>query len=189
MGFMDEIGGGGTKLLKFDGKAGQYVARGSDASFNNHEFDANHYAAKAGYIGFGEKGEKPERRMGSVFPKDEAPDRASLGDTDKTKWPAGRFGDGPQDPWTPVIEIPLQHRATGEDFLFTASSKTALAAAKDFLAQCRKVPEGFLPTVRLGVGSFKSRFGDVKKPVLHIVGKAPIEGGDDPNPFNDELLF
>jgi hypothetical protein len=88
-----------------------------------------------------------------------------------------------------VIEIPLQHRATGEDFLFTASSKTALAAAKDFLAQCRKVPEGFLPTVRLGVGSFKSRFGDVKKPVLHIVGKAPIEGGDDPNPFNDELLF
>ena len=31
MGFMDEVSsGGGTKLLKFDGKAGSYVVRGSE---------------------------------------------------------------------------------------------------------------------------------------------------------------
>jgi hypothetical protein len=141
MGFMDEIGGGGTKLLKFDGKAGQYVARGSDASFNNQEFDANHYAAKAGYIGFGEKGEKPERRMGSVFPKDEAPDRASLGDTDKTKWPAGRFGDGPQDPWTPVIEIPLQHRQPAKTSSSPRQARRHWLPPRTFsrnAAKCRK---------------------------------------------------
>jgi len=46
------------------------------------------------------------------------------------------------------------------------------------------LPEGFLPIVRLDVGSFKSKFGPVKKPVLSMVGKSPVEQEDD-LPFDD----
>ena len=72
-----------------------------------------------------------------------------------------------------MIEIPLQHKETGEEFLFCAQSKTSLGAARDFLTQARRVPQGFNPVIRLGVGSFKSKFGQIKKPVLSIVGKVP----------------
>jgi hypothetical protein len=190
MSFMDEVSGGGSaKLLKFDGKAGNYVVRGSDANFNNQEFVADIYAAKGGYIKFGEKGQAPERQLGSIFPKDEAPLRSSLGNTDKGEWPPGRFGDEPEDPWTQVIELPLRHKDSGDAFLFTASSKTSLGAAKDFLGSCRRLPEGFEPIVRLGVSSFKSRYGLVKKPQLIVTGKMEIEGGDNGHPFDDEIPF
>jgi hypothetical protein len=194
MSFMDEISsGGGAKLLKFDGRAGNYVVRGSDETFNNQEFIADIYAAKGGYIKFGDKGQAPERHLGSVFPKDEAPLRGSLGNTDKASWPKGKFGDEPEDPWTQVIEIPLRHKESGELYVFTAQSKTALGAAKDLLSHCRKLPEGFEPAVRLGVGSYKGKFGAVKKPVLSVVGKVAIDeadGGDGSHhPFNDQLSF
>ena len=100
---------------------------------------------------------------------------ASLGDLDRSKWETGKFGDEPEDPWTPVIEFPLTHRETGEAYTFTAQSKTSLAAAKDFLGLSRRLPESFLPIVRLHVGLFKGKFGSVKKPVLSMIGKSPIE--------------
>ena len=74
MGFMDEVSsGGGTKLLKFDGRAGKYVVRGSEATFNGQEFVVDVYSANGGFLKFKGKGEPPERRMGLVFPKDLAP--------------------------------------------------------------------------------------------------------------------
>jgi hypothetical protein len=188
--FMDEVsGGGGTKLLKFDGRAGNYVVRGSDANLNSQEFIVDVYAARGGYIKFGEKGQAPERHLGSVFPKDEAPLRTSLGNTDKAEWSPGMFGDAPEDPWVQVIELPLRHKESGESFTFTAQSKTALAAAKDLLAQCRRLPDAFEPIVRLNIGSFKGRFGTVKKPILSIVGKVAIEGEPEGHPLDDEIPF
>jgi hypothetical protein len=191
VGFMDEVsGGGGTKLLKFDGRAGNYVVRGSDTSLNNQEFIADIFSAKGGYLKFGEKGQPPERHLGSVFPKDEAPLRSALGNLDKAEWPASRFGgEEPEDPWTQVIEIPLRHKETGEGFVFTAQSRMSLAAAKDFLAQCRRLPDAFEPIVRLCVGGFTGRFGVVKKPVLSIVGKTPIEESSEALPFDDDVPF
>jgi hypothetical protein len=189
MSFLSEVfGSGGAKLLKFDGKAGNYIVRGSDSNYNNQEFVADIYAAKGGYIKFGEKGQPPERHLGSVFPKDEAPLRSSLGNTDKDEWPAGKFGDEPEDPWTQVIEIPLRHKESGDEFLFTASSKTSLGAAKDFLGSCRRLPEGFEPVVRLGIGSFKSRYGMVKKPHLVITGKVAMDGHEE-GAMDDEIPF
>src|SRR5262245_46453464 len=109
MSFMDEVSsGGGKKVIRFEGRAGTFGVRGSEDTFNNHEFIAEGNGAKGGYIKFGGKGQAPERHLGSVFPKDEAPLRASLGDTDKSQWPKAKFGgDEPEDPWTQVIEIPL----------------------------------------------------------------------------------
>jgi len=85
----------------------------------------------------------------------------------------------------------MTHQESGEAYIFTAQSKTALAAAKDFLSRCGRVPEGFLPTVKLGIGSYKSKFGAVKKPMLSLTGKSPVNGsGEAENkPFNDSLDF
>jgi hypothetical protein len=181
MGFLDDIGGGGAKLLKFDGRDGSYKARGSDDTFNGQDLIADIYAARGGYLKFGGKGQPPERHLASVFPKDEAPSRSTLGNTDPSEWPAGRFGDEPEDPWTQVIEIPLRHKTTGEDFTFTASTRTSLAAAKNLLAQCRRLPEGCNPVVRLSTANAQGKFGIFKKPVLSIVGRAPLDEGGEPN--------
>jgi hypothetical protein len=193
MGFLDSevSGGGGAKLLKFDGRAGNYGVKGIDETFNNQEFIADIYGAKGGYMKFGEKGQPPERHLGPVFPKDSAPLRASLGDTDRNQWPKAKFGgDEPEDPWTQVIEIPMRHKETGELYVFTAQSKTALAAAKDLLGQCKRLPEGFEPVIRLGVGSYKSKFGVVKKPILSVVAKVAMEAeGEAENIFSDEIGF
>ena len=106
MGFTDEVGVGGSKpILKFN-KEARYVKRGSDEAMNDQDFIAKIHEARAGYIKFNGN-DQPERHLGGIFPKDEAPSRSSLGDTDKSKWPRAKFGDGPEDPWTAVIEIPL----------------------------------------------------------------------------------
>jgi hypothetical protein len=191
MGFLEEVsGGGGAKLLKFDGKAGNHVIRGSDEAMNNQEMVADIYGARGGYVLFNGKGVPPERQLGPIYPKDEAPARSSLGKLDKSEWPPGKFNGGePEDPWTPTIELPMQHRETGEQFVYAAQTRGALAAIKDLLAQCRRLPEGHNPIVRLAVGSYKGKFGTVKKPVLTIIGKSPIEGGPDEGPFDDEIPF
>jgi hypothetical protein len=48
-----------------------------------------------------------------------------------------------------------------------------------------------LPTIRLNTASFKGRYGPVKKPVLTLNGKVPMEGepDDSGNPFDDEVPF
>jgi hypothetical protein len=132
----------------------------------------------------------PERHLGSIFPKDEAPLRSTLGHVDKSQWPKAKFGgDEPEDPWTQCIEIPMTAKDSGEAYIFTAQSKTALAAAKDFLGHCRRLPDGHEPVVRLCVSSYKGKFGMVKKPPLSIVGKVPLGENNDANPFNDEIPF
>jgi hypothetical protein len=191
MGFTDEVGiGGGKPILKFN-KEARYVKRGSEEAMNDQEFVAKIREARAGYIKFNGNDE-PERRLGSIYPKDEAPSRCSLGDADKSLWRKGKFSDV-EDPWTAVVEIPLQHRETGEEYLFAAQSKTSIGAAMDFLSQSKRVPDGYDPVIRLGVGSFKSRFGQIKKPVLSIVGKVPNNGAvqkaNAEPPFSDSLEF
>jgi hypothetical protein len=190
MGFLDEVSGGGQKLAGFDGKAGNHVVRGSDEVLNNQEMIADIYGARGGYLLFNGKGVPPERQLGPIYPKDEAPDRSTLGKLDKSEWAPGKFSDGePEDPWRPTIELPIRHRTTGEEYIYTAQSRGSLAAVKDLLAQCRRLQEGHNPIVRLAVGSYKGKFGTVKKPVLTIVGKSPIDGGPDEGPFNDEIPF
>ena len=73
----------------------------SEDIFNNAEFIACIFEAKGGYLKFGEK-QGPERHLGSIFPKDEAPLRSTLGNLRQ-----GTNGRRPslaamrkEDPWT-----------------------------------------------------------------------------------------
>ena len=73
MGFSDDIGvGGGKPLLKFDGKEAIYKTRNSEEILNDQEYVAKIREAVAGYIKFS-GGDRPERRLGAIYPKDEAP--------------------------------------------------------------------------------------------------------------------
>ena len=189
MGFMDGIGGGGTKRIRPDGRAGIFTVNDTDESLNNKDFIATPVGAKGGHLKFGVKGQAPESHMGAIYPKDEVPPRASLGNMDKSEWTKGQFGDEPEDPWRPVIEIPLRQAETGDQYILSMMSKTALAAAKDFLSQCRRLPEGYEPIVRLQWGSYKGKFGTVKKPILTIVGKVEIETGKAEDLLNDAIGF
>src|SRR5215831_7824393 len=110
MSFLDEVAsGGGAKLLRFDGRAGNYLVRGSDENYNGQEFVADPYSATGGFLKLKGQKQQPERKMGLIFPKDLAPSRSTLGELDKSEWAAGRFGEEPEDPWTAVIEIPMRH--------------------------------------------------------------------------------
>ena len=106
MGFMDETSTTGRQpILKWT-KEAKCLQRGSDEPLNDQEFIADVRGARGGYLKFGEKDQPPERHMGSIFPKDEAPLRSSLGNTDKSEWAKGRFSDEPEDPWTATIRNP-----------------------------------------------------------------------------------
>jgi hypothetical protein len=189
MGFMnDNAGTAGTPLLKWNGQEGKFKKYGGEEEFTDQVFVLNAVAIIAGYVKFAGKGEKPERRTGSIFPKDEVPERASLGDTDQSKWAVGRFSGEPEDPWTAVIELPLKHKETGEDYILTCQGKTAIGAARDLLAQLHRMPNGHDPIIRLMAGNMKTRFGIRKKPVFSIVGKAPTNGAAG-KPFDDPLNF
>jgi hypothetical protein len=93
MGFMDEVSSsGGAPLLKFN-KEARCVKRGSDEPLNDQEFVVGIRAAKGGYLKFGEKDQAPERHMGSIFPRDEAPLRSTLGNLNKERGrPASSIG-------------------------------------------------------------------------------------------------
>jgi hypothetical protein len=184
MGFMDDnAGGGGKPLLKWNGNEGTFSNR-DGKTFNDDCFGLNVAGATAGYVKL-VKGEKPERHTGPIYPKDEAPDRASLGDTDKSKWPTGRFSGEPEDPWTPVVELPLKHQETGEQYILSLLTKTAIGAVRDLFAQLRQVPNGHDPVIKLATGTMMTKFGTRKKPVLTLVRKVPAADKelDDPLDF------
>jgi hypothetical protein len=52
--------------MKFN-KEARYAKSGSDESFNDQEFVADLHAARGGYIKFGEKGQAPEKHLGSIL--------------------------------------------------------------------------------------------------------------------------
>jgi hypothetical protein len=117
-----------------------------------------------------------------------------LGDTDESQWPKGRFSGEPEDPWTAVVELPLRHQTTGEEFILTCQSKTAIGAAKDLFSQLRRVPAGHDPVIKLAVGSMQTKFGKRKKPIFSLVGQVPQTNGADASaasskPFDDPLKF
>ena len=104
----------------------------------------------------------------------------------------GRFSNEPEDPWTPVIELPLKHKETGEEFILTCQSKTAIGAAKDLFSQLHRVPAGHDPVIKLAVGTMQTKYGKRKKPVFTLVGQVPHANGSGEagnKPFNDSLEF
>ena len=70
----------------------------------------------------------------------------------------------------------MRHQETGEEFVLTCQSKTAIGAAKDLFAQLRRVPDGHDPVIKLTVGTMQTRYGKRKKPVFSLVGRVRGKG-------------
>jgi hypothetical protein len=87
-----------------------------------------------------------------------------------------------------VIELPLNHQETGEEYILSLQTKTSIGAAQDLLAQLRRLPNGHDPVIKLATGRMKTKFGVRKKPVFSIVGKVPQNGATN-KPFDDPLDF
>jgi hypothetical protein len=183
MGFLDDVtGGGGTARATFDGREGTFNIRGGSATLNDAEFVVELGKAQGGFVKFNGPGQPPDKHVGDIFPKDEAPRRHTLPDTDPSKWRPGKFSGGkPEDPYRPVIELSLRHRETGESVILTLQSKTSMGAARDFLKQCRKMPDDVLPIVKLGAATVKTKYGSFKAPNFSVVGTT---GGED---FDDDI--
>jgi hypothetical protein len=144
MGSFSSIKGGGPTIVRYDGKTGDWKIPGQDKSepLNGHSGVADVYSAMCGFVRYKkEKGEAPHKETGLIFPKDLSPDRESLGDNDPKKWDKGKFSKEAEDPWRLTIELPFTDQDTGADYLLVAQSKTALAAMKNLLGQCRRLAD------------------------------------------------
>jgi hypothetical protein len=189
MGFVDEVGND-KKFMGYSGQSGLYSEKGSseNKTFNGQTAVPNIFEILGGFAKYPVGGGRPEKNLGRIFPKDEAPIRSSLPDLDRSLWVKGKFSNELEDPYRPIIEMPLRLQDTGEEYLFVASNPNALSAIKDLLGQCRKLPEGVLPVVRFDVASFKGKYGPIKKPIFTIVGKVSVEDdGKIEGPYDDEI--
>ena len=100
--------------------AGNYVVRGSEATFNGQEFVVDVYSATGGFLKFKGKSEQPDRRVDLVFPKDLRRHAPHSGTSIRASAPRANLVNEPKDPWSACIELPLVHRESGEPFTFTA---------------------------------------------------------------------
>jgi hypothetical protein len=182
--FFDDEVGGGTPIVKYDPRSGQYSVRGSDEVLNDKEFVVDLGRAQGGYIAFRGAGQPADRRLGDIFPEDKAPRRSTLPDADPSTWTPGKFSNGrPEDPYRATVELPLRHRETGETYILSLQNKMSLSAAREFLTTCRKLPAEAMPIVKLGSSSKKTKFGTFKQPAFSVVGTTGGEDFDDPVDF------
>jgi len=149
-------------LLKFSGKTGAWTAgaQGIEIPLGTR-LVAIVPGILAGYVKW-LNGELVEQ---ALVPVTDAYDpkalRASLGDTDSAKWPAGDDGR-PEDVWKEAALLPLKNLKTGAQFTYSTSSLGGCRAIKKLVAtyawQIRAAPEttaGHLPIVELGARDYK----------------------------------
>jgi hypothetical protein len=82
-----------------------------------------------GWIRFNGEGEPPDRVQGRLYKGFVLPPRATLGDTDETKWENGLDG-APEDPWKHQQMLVLQNRTTGAIYTFATTSETGRRAGR-----------------------------------------------------------
>jgi hypothetical protein len=183
-------GGNGTasivgRLIKFS-KEGQFVTSDDGEPVSDvAEFVALCDQTLIGWLKFNEDA-PPDREMGLLYDGFVMPSRATLGDTDETKWPVGLSGR-PDDPWKHQICLVLQNTETQELFTFATSSQTGRRSVGNLLRhfdRMLKMNPGELPVVRLKPSGFQhrdDRVGWVPTPAFAVVGRAPRDSTAKPD--------
>jgi hypothetical protein len=121
--------------------------------------------------------------------------REELGDLDKGLWETDDDGK-PKDPWARTTKAPLKDPATGEEYVYSTSSRGGISAIGRLVSGIRRGQRQGntgLPIIRLGVGSYKHKqYGKVFVPQFTLIGfksEAELMGGE-PNldaDLNDEI--
>src|SRR5262249_30814986 len=133
--------------------------------------------ARGGFQRFGEKGEKPQFKLGLVFGAAPPPERDDLGDSDPEEWPISDFSGVREDPWKEVLLVPLQSIEDGTVYVFSTMSITGLRAVGNLLTQSARMATkdgDNYPVIKLRCGGYEhKKFGWVKVPAFERVGSAP----------------
>jgi len=170
-------------LLKFSGKTGAWTAgaQGIEISLGT-QLAAIMSGMLAGYVKW-VGGELAEQALEPITESyDPRALRASLGDTDETKWPLGDDGR-PEDPWREAALLPMKNLKTGAEYTYSTSSLGGVRAVKKLAGtyawQLRAAPEttsNHLPIVELQARSYKHtdrKRGTIYNPVLVGVDWVP----------------
>jgi hypothetical protein len=160
-------------LVRFDGKAGQFIVNGEPFDHAMKRFTALLPDVWIGWIKFGSEGEPPTRIGGLLYDDYVMPARDTLGDNDKTAWPIGLDGE-PSDPWLHQQLVPLQATKTGEMLVFGAINETSRVAVLNLLRDYnrhRKTKKDEVPIIQLVASSFPHKtWGKVLIPKLVTCG-------------------
>ena len=149
---------------------------------------------RAGFLKWRD-GEPVDEVMVRIAEDKPIPQREELDDQDEAAWQLDPNG-APLDPWALTNTLPFKDPETGQEFVFTTSSKGGINAVRRlssaFGSQRHKHGDK-LPIVTIGSGSYKHRiYGEVHVPVLKITGwqgeAALIAGKDEALP-NDDIPF
>jgi hypothetical protein len=198
--YVDEIAPASIvgRMIKFS-KDGQFVTADDDEPVDEScEFIALCGETLVGWIRFHRDGETPpDRIQGLLYDGFKMPARATLGDTDETRWEDGLSGK-PEDPFRHQMCLVLQQTETRELFTFVTTSGVGRRAVGNLLRhynRMRKANADEVPVVRLRVGGFNHRdprVGWVATPVFAIVGRTPRDAASKPDTsiaadLNDEI--
>jgi hypothetical protein len=187
-------------LVKFDGKAGQFVlASSGDALDPMKRYIARLPDMWIGWIKFNGEGEPPNRVGGLLYDGYVMPPRAALGDNDESEWPLG-LDDKPTDPFLHQQLIPIQDAGTWEILCFGTTSptgRTAVGALLRAYNRMRRANPNDVPIIQLVPSSYQHRtFGKVNIPRFVICGKTHYDAISDPEPelplgddLNDKIGF
>jgi hypothetical protein len=174
------VGMSGT-YFKFS-KDGKFVKSSDDEEIpEGTEFVVIYDQTQGGWVKFMGKGNPPERKQGPLFAGFVPPKREELGDLDQSEWEEGLSGK-PADPWQFQLLLPLQHKESGELFVFQTTSVTGRRAVDRVIQWCARMmttePDMY-PVVKLRISGFEhrdDRVGWVKTPAFERVGAAPKAG-------------
>jgi hypothetical protein len=183
--------------LDFDSKSGDWMTSSSTAAlWTGREVQIDLGRLMHGHRSFpGKHARNRQPRWAIVLACDnDMPERAPLGDTDRTKWLVSEKTGEPRDPWQEVLSQPVIVPGEDEVYLWTTESKPGKAAIATLLdawdARTNPEPidalpdagapvtnghdrESEIPRVRLGSRAIHFEDKTVYVPTLTILGWEP----------------
>jgi hypothetical protein len=198
-----EWSSGGLRLIAFNGSTGIHRTLDDKVEVaDGTQFVALLNQTRKGYIKFN-SGAPPSICMVGIEEEAELPERDTLGDNDKTKWPLDMNGQQ-TDPWKPQIAFPMSRYDAGAAlFLYVARGPVAMNSVSGLLGEFRYHPKrlaGLLPVIKVKNGTYWSKKHNCNrpKPVYEIAlwvtktGEVPpsaevTKAIEQALPFNDEI--
>ena len=123
----------------------------------------------AGYLKFKGKGEPPERNTGPIFPRDQAPSRASLGDIDRANGEQASL-ERTRGPLDAGHRAAADHKETGEAYILHRAVEDGYRCSQGLVLAVPAITGWARSNGRLDVGIVQGKFGKRKKPVFSLDG-------------------
>jgi hypothetical protein len=172
-------------LLKHSGKTGEWTAGPQGVEVpHGTELVAIVPEMLTGWVKWvdGELADQAMVPVYSALGSDPRAHRATLDETDRSKWPLDDDGR-PRDPWQEAVLLPMVNPKTGAKYSLSTCSVGGVRACKQlsgtYSRQMRAAPEtttGYLPLVAIGTRSYKhsdKKRGTIFNPVLEGVDWVP----------------